>query len=53
MYPDLFSSAELSKCNNLVQNEAKHIIDKYSIFANGNYSGVEFELPSHGTDMSI
>jgi adenine-specific DNA-methyltransferase len=53
MYPDLFSSAELSMSNSVAQNEAKHIIDKYSIFANGNYSGVEFELPSYSTDTSI
>jgi hypothetical protein len=25
-----------------------HLIDKYTIYANGNYSGMEFVLPENG-----
>jgi adenine-specific DNA-methyltransferase len=43
--PDLFTE-NLMEENTLVPNKIRiHLIDSYTIFANGNYSGVEFELP--------
>ena len=43
---DLFSDLEKSSDEELPKTKHKSIAD-FSIFANGNYSGIEFDLPTH------
>jgi hypothetical protein len=43
--PDLFSEQESKNDNQTIGSVLSHLIDNYTIFANGNYSGVEFCLP--------
>jgi adenine-specific DNA-methyltransferase len=45
--PDLFSENIIAE-NTLTTNKtASHLINDYSIYANGNYSGIEFDLPEY------
>ncbi|MDR3219255.1 MAG: site-specific DNA-methyltransferase [Dysgonamonadaceae bacterium] len=45
--PDLFSSS-LIEGNTFVANKiAHHLINNYTIFANGKYSGAEFQIPEN------
>ncbi|MDR2562309.1 MAG: site-specific DNA-methyltransferase [Prevotellaceae bacterium] len=46
---DLFSD-QTTGTDNLCYSIVRHLIDKYTIFANGNYSSVEFELPQVKND---
>jgi len=41
----LFSIDETNKVSQAINPIARHLIDEYTIYANGNYSGVEFCLP--------
>jgi adenine-specific DNA-methyltransferase len=43
---DLFSEHAI-ETNNSCSSVIRHLMGNYTIFANSNYSGVEFELPNH------
>jgi adenine-specific DNA-methyltransferase len=43
--PDLFSDQKSKNDNQIISNVLSHLIDNYTILANGNYSGEEFRLP--------
>jgi hypothetical protein len=43
--PDLFSDYEIEKKPITGNKFSSHLVNNYTIFANGNYSGNEFDLP--------
>jgi hypothetical protein len=45
--PDLFSNNKINTTNSAVQYLTKKLIENYAIYANDNYSGVEFGLPEN------
>jgi adenine-specific DNA-methyltransferase len=45
--PDLFGENVILETNEVVNQIKRNLIDNYAIFANGNYSGKEFELPEN------
>jgi adenine-specific DNA-methyltransferase len=44
---DLFSNQEISAVSQLQVRASSHLINDYTIFTNGNYSGMEFCLPQN------